>query len=100
MITHSIIAQNDSINFKNNEQVDEQINQNVEFLSEQLQSEDGDLSSLTDNWQYYKTHPLNLNKAKQEDLAELQILNDIQINNLLKHREKNGNHQYFVIHRL
>ena len=91
MITHSIIAQNDSINFKNNEQVDEQINQNVEFLSEQLQSEDGDLSSLTDNWQYYKTHPLNLNKAKQEDLAELQILNDIQINNLLKHREKNGN---------
>ncbi len=91
MITGSIIGQNDSINFKNNEQVDEQINQNVEFLSEQLQSEDGDLSSLTDNWQYYKTHPLNLNKAKQEDLFELQILNDIQINNLLKHREKNGN---------
>jgi len=91
LITGSIIGQNDSINFKNNEQVDEQINQNVEFLSEQLQSEDGDLSSLTDNWQYYKTHPLNLNKAKQEDLFELQILNDIKINNLLKHREKNGN---------
>ena len=84
-------SQNDSINNKNNEQVDEQINQNVELLSEQLQSEDGDLSSLTDNWNYYKTHPLNLNKAKREDLSELQILNDIQINNLLKHREKNGN---------
>ena len=63
----------------------------MEFLSEQLQSEDGDLSSLTDNWQYYKTHPINLNKAKREELSELQLLTDIQINNLLKHREKNGN---------
>lgn len=84
-------AQNDTINNKNNEQVDEQINQNVELLTEQLQSEEGDLSSLTDNWQYYKSHPINLNRAKREELEELQILNDIQINNLLKHREKNGN---------
>jgi len=41
-------AQNDSINNKNNEQVDESLNQNIEILSEQLQAEDGDLSSLTD----------------------------------------------------
>ena len=32
-----------------------------------------------------------MNKVKREDLSELQILSDIQINNLLKHREKNGN---------
>lgn len=84
-------AQNDTINNKASEQVDELINQNVELLTEQLQSEEGDLSSLTDNWQYYKSHPINLNKANHEQLSELQILNDIQINNLLKHREKNGN---------
>lgn len=84
------IAQNDSVP-KNNEQVDELINQNVEFLSEQLQNEDGDLSSLTDIWYYYKSHPINLNRANREELEELQLLNDIQINNLLKHREKNGN---------
>ena len=66
------------------------INQNIELLSEQLQSEEGDLSSLTDVWNYYKKNPLNLNKAKKEELQELQILNDIQINNLLKHRIKNG----------
>lgn len=84
-------AQNDSINNKSNEQVDEQINQNIELISEQTQSEDGDLSNLTENWTYYKSHPLNLNKAKREELADLQLLSDIQINNLLKHREKNGN---------
>lgn len=84
-------AQTDSLNNKNNEQVDEIINQNVEFLSEQLQSEDGDISSLTDTWNYYKAHPLNLNKASHDELAELQLLNDIQINNLIKHRERNGN---------
>lgn len=61
------------------------------MLSEQLQSEDGDLSSLTDVWRYYKTHPINLNKTSREELEELQLLNDIQINNLLKHIEKNGN---------
>jgi DNA uptake protein ComE-like DNA-binding protein len=84
-------AQNDSINNKNNEQVDESLNQNIEILSEQLQAEDGDLSSLTDNWVYYKKHPINLNRAKREELEELQLLNDIQINSLMKHLAKNGN---------
>lgn len=83
-------AQNDSLN-KNSEQIDEQINQNIELLSEQVQSEDGDVSNLTDAWTYLKTHPINLNKVTKEELQELQLLNDIQINNLLTHIEKNGN---------
>ncbi|MES2568289.1 MAG: helix-hairpin-helix domain-containing protein [Bacteroidota bacterium] len=83
-------AQNDTLNNKGSEQVDELINQNIELLSEQLQSEDGDLTNLTEAWTYYKNHPLNLNKARREELADLLILTDIQINNLLKHREKNG----------
>ncbi|MES2763021.1 MAG: helix-hairpin-helix domain-containing protein [Bacteroidota bacterium] len=84
-------SQTDTTNSKNNEQVEEMINQNVEILSEQLQVEDGDLSSLTDVWNYYKSHPINLNRAKREELEELQLLSDIQINNLYKHRAKNGN---------
>lgn len=55
-----------------------------------MQTEEGDLSNLTETWTYYKSHPLNLNKAKREELADLLLLTDIQINNLLKHREKNG----------
>ncbi|MDF2449573.1 MAG: hypothetical protein K0R26_2077 [Bacteroidota bacterium] len=82
-------AQTDTVN-KNNEQVDELINQNIELLTEQLQSEDGDLTNLTETWTYYRNHPLNLNKARREELTDLLLLTDIQINNLLKHREKNG----------
>ncbi|MEO5990559.1 MAG: helix-hairpin-helix domain-containing protein, partial [Ferruginibacter sp.] len=85
-----VFAQVDST-INNNEQVDEQINQNIEIISEQLQSEEGDLTSLTDTWSYYKKHPLNLNKATKDQLDEMQLLNEIQISNLLKHREKNGN---------
>lgn len=90
LCTVTTFAQNDSINNKSNEQVDEQINQNIELISEQMQTEDGDLSNLTETWTYYKAHPLNLNKAKKDELADLLLLSDIQINNLLKHREKNG----------
>ncbi len=56
-----------------------------------MQTENGDLSNLTETWTYYKAHPLNLNKAQKEELTDLILLSDIQINNLLKHREKNGN---------
>lgn len=45
---------------------------------------------MTEAWTYYKAHPLNLNRTKKEELADLLLLTDIQINNLLKHREKNG----------
>ncbi len=88
--TFKLQAQVDTTS-KSNEQVDEQINQNIELISEQLQAEEGDLSSLTDSWLYYKKHPINLNKATKDELLNLQLLSDIQINNLLKHREKNGN---------
>jgi len=76
---------------KNKEQSDEAIYQNIELLTEQLQSEEGDLSSLTNHWDYLKKHPLNLNTADREALSELGMLDEIQINNFIKHREKNGN---------
>lgn len=83
-------AQTDSVKNKSNEQVEEMINQNIELASEQLQAEEGDLSSLTDVWNHYRKNPLNLNRAGKDELEELQLLNDIQINYLLKHRDKNG----------
>jgi len=83
-------AQVDSIPFKSNEHVDDQINQNIELLSEQIQSEDGDLSNLIEIYTYLKKHPLNLNYAKKEEMMELQLLSEIQINHLIHHREQNG----------
>lgn len=88
-IAMSSLAQDDSIK-NSNEGVEEQINQNIELVAEQQQAEEGDLSNLTGTWRYYRTHPINLNRASREDLEELQLLNEIQINNLLKHLEKNG----------
>lgn len=69
---------------------EEQASQNIELMAEQQQAEEGDLSGLTEAWRYYKAHPLNLNRAGKEELLELQLLNEVQINHLLIHREKNG----------
>jgi hypothetical protein len=67
------------------------LNQQIEVLSENLGSEDVDLTALTENLVYYKSHPLNLNSATREELIDLGLLTDIQINNLITHRERFGN---------
>ncbi len=67
-----------------------QIQQNIENLSENLESENTDFTALTEIWTYYKTHPVNLNYTNADELKQLQLLNDIQINNLLKHIDITG----------
>jgi len=64
----------DSIHHKTNDYADEQITQNIELLSEQIQSEDGDISNLIEIYTYYKKNPLNLNHAKKDELTALQLL--------------------------
>ncbi len=61
----------------------------VELISENL-SEDIDLTELTERLNYYRQHPLDLNKAKSHQLRELVFLSPLQINNLLDHIAKNG----------
>ena len=85
-----IQSQVDTISI-NNEVTDEQINQTIELIPEQTLSEEGDLSNLTDSRLYYKKHPLNLNTVSKNELLDLQLLNEIQITNLIKHIAKNGN---------
>lgn len=69
---------------------DTPLDQQIEILSENIGSEDADLTALTENLRYYKEHPLNLNTATREELIDLGLLTDIQINNLLAHRERFG----------
>ena len=69
---------------------DTPLDQQIENLSENLGQEDADLTALTENLQAYKEHPLNLNTATREELVDLGLLNDVQINNLLVHRETFG----------
>lgn len=66
------------------------IQQQLENIAENTENEEADYTNLLDALNYYKEHPINLNKTSKEELQELQLLSDIEINNLLKHIEKTG----------
>ncbi|HBG71833.1 MAG: hypothetical protein A2W93_12795 [Bacteroidetes bacterium GWF2_43_63] len=61
----------------------------IETIAENTDAEI-DYSSLTETLKYFRKHPINLNRTDQAELEELGLLNDIQIDNLLRHIEKNG----------
>jgi hypothetical protein len=66
------------------------VQQRIEFISEQLESESIDLTDVVEQLNYYYDHPLNLNSATFEELQDLNLLSDIQINNLLLHIKQFG----------
>jgi hypothetical protein len=72
------------------ERNEEWIRQRVEFISEQLESEDIDLTNVTEQLHTYLDQPLNLNRATAEELESLGLLNEIQINDLLLHIQQFG----------
>lgn len=69
---------------------EEIVQQRIEFISEQLETENLDLTDVVVQLEYYYEHPLNLNGATKEDLDELWLLSEIQINDLLLHRKLHG----------
>lgn len=81
----SMRAQDESPDFRTNE-----IDQILELISENLESEDIDFTTLLADLQYHLRHPLNLNRAGREDLQRLVVLNDFQIESLLSHRAQTG----------
>jgi hypothetical protein len=66
------------------------IEQKIETIAEQAEDENIDYTTLLDELAYYLEHPINLNFASREDLEQFGLLDDIQINNLLKHIRDNG----------
>lgn len=69
---------------------DSGIQQKLETIAENSTDEDADYTTLVEVLIYSSEHPINLNKTNKEELQALQLLDDIQINNLLTHIEKNG----------
>ena len=69
---------------------DSEIQEQLENMAESSQNEEADYTDLLASLNYYAEHPINLNQTTREELHELKLLNDIQINNLLNHIEKNG----------
>lgn len=66
------------------------IQQRIELISEQLESEELDLTNLTSQLNYYFDHQLNLNSATAEDLRSLELLTEVQISDLLLHIRQHG----------
>jgi hypothetical protein len=54
------------------------IQQRIEFISEQLQSEDIDLTNVIEALNFYYDNKLNLNSAVAEELEELNLLTSDQ----------------------
>ena len=63
------------------------IQQRLEFISEQFESEEISMEDVFDVLSYHYDHPLNLNDCSKEELEQLMLLNNIQINDLLTHIE-------------
>jgi hypothetical protein len=68
----------------------ELIQQRIEFISEHIQPENVDLSSLTELLHECLEHPMNLNTVEEGDLHSIFLLSDFQINALLLHRRLFG----------
>ncbi len=68
----------------------ELIQQRIEYLSENLESEDLSLEQITEDLYYYIDHKINLNKTNIEDLKALQLLTDIQILSLENYKKQFG----------
>ncbi|MGY8927282.1 MAG: hypothetical protein ACKVJC_08305, partial [Flavobacteriales bacterium] len=61
------------------------VQQRIEFISEQLEDENIDLTGLVEQLYYFYDNPLNLNSANSELLHEIGLLTDLQINDVLLH---------------
>lgn len=83
----NFFSQNDSIKHDDPDNIS---NQNLELLSEDLQSEDNDYTNLVEQLKYYQNHPINLNKTDKEELLQLGLISELQTTSLLEHIEKNG----------
>ncbi len=67
------------------------IEQLIEVIAEGLEEgEELDYTTLFEDLNYYYSHPLNLNKATDEEIRSLFLLTDIQINSLRRHIDKYG----------
>ncbi|MFT5859397.1 MAG: hypothetical protein ACI865_001498 [Flavobacteriaceae bacterium] len=68
----------------------ELIQQRLEFIAEQLESEEIDLTDVTESLNFHFDHPLNLNSATLQQMQQLSLLTDVQINDIILHRKAFG----------
>lgn len=63
----------------------------IEDFLESTDAENFDYNTIFENLNYYYENPLNINSAREQDLRDLFLLNEIQIADFISHRTKNEN---------
>ncbi|HNM68694.1 MAG TPA: helix-hairpin-helix domain-containing protein [Flavobacteriales bacterium] len=67
------------------------IEQRIEAVADQMGSDNNvDLTALTEVLTDYIRSPMDLNKAEPQDLAQLQLLSDVQVTAIIEHRQRFG----------
>ncbi len=66
------------------------IQQRVEFIAEQSESEELDLTNIFDQLNYFYDNPINLNNTNPDELRSLGLLTEVQITDALLHVEQFG----------
>lgn len=66
------------------------IEQRIEFIGDNLEDSDLDLTTFFDDLYIYLEDPLNINTASFDDFKRLHLLTDIQIQSIINYREKYG----------
>ncbi len=61
----------------------------MEYIAES-RDEDLDYSEIAERLNFYREHPLNINKVDREQLKSLVFLSPVHVNKLISHREENG----------
>jgi hypothetical protein len=74
------------------------IERRIEFIGENLEDSDLDLTVFLEDLYFFIENPLNLNEATFDELIRLHLLSDIQIIALLDYRKKYG--QFISIYEL
>lgn len=67
------------------------IEERIEYIAQDLESEDIDFTTLFDNLDQLIEQPINLNEASIEELKESLLFNEIQIAGIMAHRKRYGN---------
>ncbi|MEX2597573.1 MAG: helix-hairpin-helix domain-containing protein [Salibacteraceae bacterium] len=62
----------------------------IELVSENLEAEGLDFTTLLEDLNYFFEHPLNLNRADRNEFRRLGFLSEIQIEAIIRHRDETG----------
>ncbi|MEY3398854.1 MAG: hypothetical protein RL220_1448, partial [Bacteroidota bacterium] len=85
LLSRGVAAQNDD------QQRQSIIEQRIETIAGLLEEDaELDYTNLLEDLTYYYEHPLNLNRASEEQLKELYLLTDVQVRNLQTHITRYG----------